>query len=298
MARKLDNKANDLCVLEKKIESDEKSIQGIKPGCEAKIIWADSTKKTKTELAFLYIHGFCGSHIQAHPIHRSIAQKYAANLFLARLAGHGIDLGNSTMERITADDFARSAKQALLIAKSLGDNVIIISNSFGGALSCWLASEHPEIKGLVLYSPCIRTHEKNSEMLAKPGGVQLVIKFRGSAIMDFQACNGEYSRYWTARYHLNGSAAFQTFLFTKMNKETFEQIKCPVFMGYWYKSENEKDTIASVPAMLKMFDELASENKQKFAFSEVGNHDLSTPICSKDIETVQRETEKFLEGIL
>jgi hypothetical protein len=38
-----------------------------------------------------------------------------------------------------------------------------------------------------------------------------------------------------------------------MNKKTFEKIKCPVFMGYWHKNENGKDTVASVPAMLKMF---------------------------------------------
>jgi esterase/lipase len=217
---------------------------------------------------------------------------------LARLAGHGINLGDSTMANITADDFAYSAEYALAIAEALGDEVIIISNSFGGALSCWLASRHPEIKALILYSPCIRVNDQRAEMIAQPGAVQSIIQYSGSAMVDFKPYNDEYAKYWTTHYHLNGLAAFQIFLFREMNKETFEKIKCPVFMGYWYKNESEKDTVASMPAMLKMFDELGSENKQKFAFPNVGNHELSTPILSKDIETVQSETEKLLKGIL
>ena len=68
-------------------------------------------------------------------------------------------------------------------------------------------------------------------------------------------------------------------------------------MGYWYKNENEKDTVASLPAMLKMFEELDSVKKLRFAFPDAGNHTLSTPILSKDVEAVQKETEKFLKRI-
>jgi esterase/lipase len=292
------NLPGDLQLLEKQINNYEKSTPGIKPGCEAKIVWADSTKKVKTSIAFLYIHGFSASQMECAPIHRNLAKKFAANLYLARLVGHGIELGDSTMAKVSADSFAHSAEYALAIAKTLGDEVIIISSSFGGALSCWLASRHPEIKSLVLYSPCMRVEDKRAEMIAQPGAVQSIIQQYGSAIVEFQPINEEFAKYWTTRYHLNGLAAFQIFLFREMNKETFEKIKCPVFMGYWYKNEKEKDTTVSIPAMMKMFEELSSEIKQKFAFPNAGNHTLSTPILSKDIESVQRETEKFLKGIL
>jgi esterase/lipase len=272
------NLPRDLQLMEKQINNNEKSTPGVRPGCEAKTVWADSTKKSKTKLAFLYIHGFGGSQMECAPIHKNLAKKYAANLYLCRLAGHGIDLGDSTMANVTADDFAYSAKYALAIAKTLGDDVIIISSSFGGALSCRPASKHPDIKALVLYSPCIRAYDKRAEMIAQPGAVQSIIKQYGSATFEFKPFNEEYAKYWTTRYHLNGLAAFQTFLFREMNKETFEKIRCPVFMGYWYKNENEKDTVASIPAMLKMFEELSSANKEKFAFTDVGNHAISTPI--------------------
>ncbi len=69
-------------------------------------------------------------------------------------------------------------------------------------------------------------------------------------------------------------------------------------MGYYYKNEEEQDKVVSVPAMLKMFDEVGSKNKQKVAFPNAANHVLASPILSKDVATVQAETEKFLDGIL
>ena len=61
------------------------------------------------------------------------------------IAGHGIDRGDSTMAKMTADAFIYSAEYALAVGKTLGDEVIVMSNSFGGALSCYLASKHPEL---------------------------------------------------------------------------------------------------------------------------------------------------------
>ena len=64
------------------------------------------------------------------------------------------------------------------------------------------------------------------------------------------------------------------------------------------KNEEEQDKVVSVPAMLKMFDELGSKDKQKVAFPNIGNHVLASPILSKDVASVQKETEKFLDKIL
>jgi hypothetical protein len=69
-------------------------------------------------------------------------------------------------------------------------------------------------------------------------------------------------------------------------------------MGYYYKNEEEQDKVVSVPAMLKMFDELGSKDKKKVAFPNAGNHVLASPILSKDVPNIQKETEKFLDGVL
>ena len=291
---------SDLKALEKQIIQSEQATPGIRQGCEAKIVWADSTRKAKTKYVFLYIHGFSASPMEGDPVHRNIAKTFAANLYLARLSGHGIDLGDSTMAGIGVDDFEYSAEHALAIAKAIGNEVIIMSNSFGGALSCWLASRHPEIKTLVLYSPCIRVHDARAEMIAQPGAVAAIAKQQGSVMVEFPPISEEFAKYWTTRYHLDGIAAFQVFLFREINKETFKKIKCPVFLGYWYKNENEKDTVVSLPAMFNMFDELGSKTKEKIVFPDAGNHTMLTPVLTTPatVEDVQRETGKFLKRIL
>ena len=117
---------NNLAALETQIATEEKAVKGIRPGCEAKIVWCDNTKKEKTKLAILYIHGFSASQMEGDPVHKNVASKFGANLYLARLAGHGIDRGDSTMIDVTADDFVISAEHALAVAKTIGEEVVII----------------------------------------------------------------------------------------------------------------------------------------------------------------------------
>jgi len=288
----------DLPTLETKINEGEIAEKGIRPDCQARIVWADSSKKVKTKLAILYIHGFSATQEEGNPVHRNLAKKYGANLYLARLAGHGVDLGDSTMATVSADDFVLSAEKALAIAKTLGEEVVVVATSFGGALTTYLASQHPEIKAIVIYSPCIKIYDDNAELLDNPWGLAMGKAVSGSAVRDFPPANPEHGKYWCRHYHLNGVIALQNFLTHAMLPETFGKVKCPVFMGYYYKNEEEQDKVVSVPAMLKMFDELGSKNKQKVAFPNAANHVLASPILSKDVATVQAETEKFLDGIL
>jgi esterase/lipase len=288
----------DLPTLEEQIKQGEAAEKGIRSDCQARIVWADSTKKEKTKIAFVYIHGFSATQEEGNPIHRNIAKKYGANLYLARLAGHGVNLGDSTMAKVTADDFIRSAEYALAVGKTLGDEVVIVCTSFGGALTTYLASKHPEIKAIVMYSPCIKIYDDNAELLDNHWGLELGKAVSGSYVRDFAATNPQHAKYWSQHYHLNGVIALQNFLTNVMIPSTFEKVKCPAFMGYYYKNEEEQDKVVSVPAMLKMFDELGSSTKLKVAFPNAGNHVLASPILSKDVANIQKETEKFLDGIL
>ena len=54
------------------VASIENEITDIKPGNEAKIVWAD-TSKTKTEYSVVYLHGFSASREEGHPLHENFA---------------------------------------------------------------------------------------------------------------------------------------------------------------------------------------------------------------------------------
>jgi esterase/lipase len=289
---------NSLKELANDVATAENTIPGILPYAKAQFVWADSISPKKTKIAFVYIHGFSATHEEGNPVHRNIAKRYGANLYLARLAGHGINLGDSTMAQVTADQFLASAEEALAIGKQMGDEVVLIATSFGGALSTFLASRHPEIKAVVMYSPCIKIFDSNAELLDNPWGLALGEAVNGSAVRDFKAENELHAKHWSTHYHMNGVIALQNFLTHAMNQETFEKVTAPVFMGYYYKSETEQDKVVSVPAMLKMYDQLSSKNKVKLAFANVGNHVLASPILSKDVASVQTATEQFLDKIL
>ena len=291
---------DSLSALEKKINRDEKLVKGIKPDNQARIVWADSSKKEKTKIAFLYLHGFPASQEEGSPVHTDLAKKYHANLYLARLAEHGIEKGDSTMINLTADKWEASAEEALAITRKLGDEVIIIGTSGGGALTLFLTSRHPEIRAIVLYSPCIKLYDKTAAMLIKPWGLQFARKIRGGPVVKDVSTSEAHANYWDLHYRLEGVMALVNLYSNTMKPEVFMKIKCPVFMAYYYKNDEEQDKVVSVPAMLKMFDELGTPSglKQKEAFPNAGAHVIASSIRSKDWQGVEKETDKFLTDIV
>jgi len=289
-----------LTELEEQITSDEKEIQGLKPDNEARIVWADSLKKEKTKIAFLYLHGFSASQAEGEPVHRNIARKYHANLYLARLAEHGIDKGDSTMINLTAGVYEASAEKALEVAGKLGEEVIVIGTSAGGALTLFLASRHPWIKAIVLFSPAVKLYDKSATLLDNHWGLQIVRLVQGSPMMQFRAESKAHDKYWELQYRIEALVALQNLLTHTMKPEFFASIKCPVFLAYYYKNEMEQDRTVSVPAMLKMYNELGTPDalKQKQAFPEAGSHVIASHIRSKDWQNVEQATIKFLTDIV
>jgi esterase/lipase len=282
--------------LETNIALAEASVKGIKPDNQARIIWADSSKKEKTKIAFLYLHGFSASQAEGDPVHKDLAKKFNANLYLSRLAEHGIDKGDSSMISLKAGEYEASAENALAITKKLGNDIIVIGTSAGGALTLYLASRHPEIKAIVLYSPCVKLFDKTAVILDKPWGLQIARLVSGGLSKKFESESKTHSNYWQLNYRIEALVALQNLVSNTMKPEVFSKVKCPVFLGYYFKNEKEEDNTVSIPAMLKMFDELGTptELKQKLAFPDAGAHVIASYIRSKDWKGVERETDKFL----
>jgi len=291
------NLPSSLPELEKSINLGEKAVRGIRPDNQARIIWADSLKKEKTKIVFLYLHGFSACQAEGDPVHKDLAKKYNANLYLSRLSEHGIDRGDSTMINLMASEYEASAERAVAIAEKLGDEIVVIGTSAGGALTLFLASRHPEIKAIILYSPCVRLYDKTAMILDKPWGLQIARMVTGGPVKKFASESRDQEKYWQLNYRIEGLVALQDLVSNTMNPKVFSEIKCPVFLGYYYRDEKEQDHTVSVPAMLKMFDELGTPDllKVKKAFPDAGAHVIASYIRSKDWQGVENETEKFLE---
>ena len=294
------NLPSSLTDLENTINLSESTVKGIKPDNQARIIWADSTKKEKTKVAFLYLHGFSASQAEGDPVHKDLAKKYNANLYLSRLAEHGIDKGDSSMINLSAGEYEASAEIAFSVAKKLGDEVVVIGTSAGGTLTLFLASRHPEIKAIVLYSPCVKLYDKTAMILDKPWGLRVARMVSGAPFKKFEYENKTHANYWQLDYRIEALVALQNLVSNTMKPEIFSKIKCPVFLGYYYKNEMEQDKTVSIPEMLKMFDELGTADslKEKIPFPDAGAHVIASYIRSKDWQSVEKETDKFLSQIV
>ena len=126
----------------------------------------------------VYLHGFSASQEEGDPVHVEFARAFGCNLYLSRLAGHGIDTIDA-MINLTAEELWNSAKEAYAIGKQLGKKVIILATSTGGTLALKLAAEYPEITGLILLSPNIAINDPNAWLLNNPWGLQIARLIKG-----------------------------------------------------------------------------------------------------------------------
>ncbi len=80
-----------------------------------------------------------------------LQKKFGCNLYLPRMADHGIDT-TEPMASFSADRVWGSAKEAYEIGTKLGKKVILLSTSTGGTLALKLATEYPDIAALIMLS--------------------------------------------------------------------------------------------------------------------------------------------------
>lgn len=281
----------DAAALESYVASQE-AKHVLKPENEAKIVWNDSSRQ-RTKYAVVYLHGFSASEMEGDPTHRRFAKEFGLNLYLARLADHGIDTTEALL-LYTPDRAWNSAKEALAIGKQLGDKVILMSTSTGGTLALKLAAEYPDdVYALINLSPNIALKNGAAFIANDPWGLQIARFVVGSNYNTSDDSEG--AKYWNQKYRLEAVTQMEELLETSMTKDLFQRIKQPSLTLYYYKSEEEQDPQVKVSAMKEMNEQLgtSADMKEIVNVPTAGAHVIGSSIISKDIETVYKEIEKF-----
>jgi pimeloyl-ACP methyl ester carboxylesterase len=272
----------------------------LKPDNEARIVWADSSRK-KTPWAIVYLHGFSASQGEGDPVHRYIANKYGCNLYLPRLAEHGIDTTDA-MANLTADNYWESARDALAVGRQLGDKVILMGTSTGGTFALQLAATYPEmVSALVLMSPNIAINDPTAWILNDHWGLQIAhLVTKSNYIVSEDKFGPLYRQYWYLKYRTEAVVALEELLETTMNEKTFSKVTQPVGLFYFYKDEVRQDSTVKVSASLSMFDELGTPAplKYKEAIPEAGTHVIGSSIRSHDVESVKKGIVHFLSDVV
>ncbi len=278
--------------LEKYI-SDNETAHKLKPDNEARILWFNDSIKEKTEYAIVYLHGFSASQEEGDPVHKDFAKKFGCNLYLSRLADHGVDT-TEPLANFSAERFWNSALEAYAIGKQLGKKVILMSTSTGGTVALKLCAEYPDIAANIMLSPNIAINDSKAWMLNNHWGLQIAQLVQGKhrIVEDTTAL---YAKYWNTRYVTSSLVQLEELLESTMKESTFQKIKQPTLLLYYFKDEENQDDVVKVSAMKRMFAQIAMpENlKRQVALPNTGDHVLGSPIKSKDVKSVQMECEKF-----
>jgi len=272
----------------------------LRPDNEARIVWANDSNRAVTDYALVYLHGFSASQGEGYPVHVNTASRFGCNLYLARLAEHGIDTSEQLLN-LTADRYWESAKEALAIGRKIGKKVILMGTSTGGTQALQLAATYPDaVAALILYSPNIAINDPNARLLNNPWGLQIARMVKGSDYLTPADTTARYRKYWNTPYRIEAVTELEEMMETTMTDETFGKIKKPVLMLYYYRDEAHQDEVVKVSAMKEMFGKLGTpaESKREKAMPLTGNHVLASPIKSGDVGGVEKETALFMSEVL
>ena len=284
--------------LDKYIADKEAKVKNIRPDNESRIIWVDSLRKTPYSI--VYLHGFSASWFEGNGVHIPFAERYGCNLYLPRLAQHGIQ-DKETFGNMTPQEYLDSAKEAIAIGQLLGEKVIVMSCSTGSTLGIYLEAENPDlVAAQIMYSPNIDLGFATSELLTLPWGGPIANQLIGEYRDIRQFHSKEDMQYITAEYKTEGLIGLKALIEMTMTTKTFQKITKPYFVGYYYKNEEEKDNVISIEALLN-FDKQTktpAAEKRLVAFPDVKTHVVPNTVQSKDIASVQTATFKYAEEVL
>ncbi len=141
---------------------------GIRPEVARRIVWA-GRPGARTPVALVYLHGFSASSQEIRPVPDLVAAWRGANLYFARLDGHGLDGESLAAARVS--DWARDVTEAVAIGRRIGEKVVVIGTSTGGTLAAQAARDPvlgPQIDGVVLISPNFGIKARGAFLLNQP----------------------------------------------------------------------------------------------------------------------------------
>ncbi|KPQ13307.1 MAG: Alpha/beta hydrolase family, partial [Rhodobacteraceae bacterium HLUCCO18] len=173
------------------------AVPGLRDGCAARILWAGAPGD-RTPLSLVYVHGFSASGQELRPLPDLVADRLGANLFLARLTGHGQD--GAALGRAVLADWQRDVAEALSIGAALGDRVIVMACSTGAPLVARALAEGAAARAVILVSPNWGLRNRLAQWLLDAPGARLWGRWIMGPERAFEVLNADHAAFWTTRY--------------------------------------------------------------------------------------------------
>ena len=223
------------------LEQREKEVLGLQPGVCKEVIWAGKKGK-KTKFSIIFLHGFSASKFELSPFPNAIALGLNANIYNARLSGHGC--GGEALGKVKVKDWVFDLSEALEIGRKIGEKIIIIGSSTGGTLAAVAASEK-NVSGIIFISPNFKVRRQFFQIFTL-GFARFWIPLILGKYREFQPISKEHAIYWTTRYPIVAVITMAT-LVKKVVSQNFNNKKCPALFIV-----SEEDKVVDAKKTLKI----------------------------------------------
>lgn len=180
------------------LAATESRFPDLRPGAAKTILWAHPDRR-RTPISLVYLHGFSATRQEVAPLADLVAGVLGANLYYARLTGHGRSARAMTEASLQA--WLDDAREALAIGRRIGERVVLLGTSTGGTLAIWLAlnPEGAPPLATVLISPNLGPRPWQADLLTWPWAEQFVPLVQGDTYA-FTPLNADHARHWTISF--------------------------------------------------------------------------------------------------
>mgnify|MGYP003328151283 CR=1 FL=1 len=185
------------------LAEQEVGVPDLRDGDERGIVWADPDVRARTDLSLVYLHGFSADRHEVEPAISALGAELGANVFFARLSGHGRN--GPAMAEATVEAWFSDAAEAVAVASRIGRRIVLIGTSTGGTLATWIAAR-PEVRdrlaAMILVSPNFQPKDRNSRIFLQPWGEQIASLVVGSE-RCWEPLSEAQQRHWTTCYPIS-----------------------------------------------------------------------------------------------
>jgi esterase/lipase len=267
------------------LEKRENEVLGLQPGVCKEVIWAEKKGK-KTKFCIIFLHGFSASKFELSPFPNAVALGLNANIYNARLSGHGC--GGEALGRVTIKDWIFDLSEALEIGRRIGEKIIIIGSSTGGTLAAVGASEK-NVSGIIFVSPNFKVRYRFFQIFTL-GFARFWIPIILGKYREFKPISKEHAIYWTTRYPIVSIITMAT-LVKKVVSLNFDKKTSPALFFV-----SEEDKVVDVKKTLQIAEQWGG--KSFINFVKCGPYDdPQSHVLAGDIKSPM-QTEKLVQTSL
>lgn len=187
----------DIATIEQELAAAEAQVPNLRKGCHKRIIWAGEPA-TKSQLVLLYIHGFSASPNELRPLPDMIAAEFGANIHFTRLTGHGRD--GPAMASATFSDWQADMEEAIQIAQTIGDEIVIMGCSTGCTMATVALAKGLKAKAAIFMSPNFGLRSRIAQWVLDAPWSSVWGPIVAGQTRSFDPINEGHAAYWTTTY--------------------------------------------------------------------------------------------------